>query len=151
MRLFACASILAVLSFGAAKAEPSLTDTGAFERANVASYYNLDACGDSLDGRLYRRALQERFLNCPFTDESRAHYARWSQAEFRHSRELMAKVIDDNGGLPERLPGRSQTCHEQLDTPAAAHLRESLQKYAGGQISAATVLPAACDASSVDP
>ncbi len=151
MRLLCCVSITALLSFGTAKADPALVITSAFEHADAASFYNLDACGDSLDGRLFRRALLEKFMDCPFSDEARTRFARWSQAELRHSRELMAKVVDDVGGLPERLPGMTETCHEQLSSPAIMQLRSTLQHYAAGEITAAAVLPAACDASSVEP
>ena len=150
-QLLRCAGIAALLWCSSAKADPALSNTAAFEQADAASFYNLDACGDSLDGRTFRRALLEKFLDCPFNAEARTRFARWSQAEQRHSRELMAKVVDANGGLPERLPGMTQTCHEQLSSPAVTQLRSTLQKYAAGEITATAVLPAACDASSIEP
>ena len=140
-----------MLSLAPAQAQPSLTDTAAFEQADAASFYNLDACGDSLDGRLYRRALLEKFLDCPFSTEARARFARWSQAQQRHSRELMAKVVDDTGGLPSRLPGMAQTCQEHLSSPAVTELRATLQQYSAGELTAAALLPAACDAPSMEP
>lgn len=151
MRLLWCLGLAALLPFSSSKADPALVNTAAFEHADAASFYNLDACGDSLDGRLFRRALMEKFLDCPFSDEARTRFGRWSQAEQRHSRDVMAKVVDDNGGLPERLPGMTETCHEQLTSPDITQLRSRLQSYATGETTAAAVLPAPCDASSIEP
>ena len=151
MRLVACTGFAVLLSFGVAKADASLTNTAAFEEADAASFYNLDACGDSLDGRLYRRALMQKFLDCPFSDESRLRFARWSRAQQRHASAVMAKAVETVGGLPARLPGMAQTCHEHLSAPAVTQLRAALQRYDDGEITAAAVLPAACDASSLEP
>ncbi len=133
------------------RAEEALTDTRAFEHAAATSFYGFDACGDGLDGRLYRRALMDKFRHCPFSDAARARFADRVQAQQRVSRAKLDQVIDENGGLPVQLPGMDRTCHEQLASPDHQRLHEALQKYASGDLGAEAVLASPCDAATIEP
>jgi len=142
----------ALLLTGTAMAQtPALNDPAAFERGFAASLYQFDACGDALAGRMFRRALAERFAQCPFSAGARGHYQRETRAEFQRVRERMQRLIEDNGGLPRELVGMSTTCHAQQSSDGYRAYRALLERYQAGVVTAEAVIPAACDAAEVTP
>ena len=137
---------------GAAPAEPAtLESTGAFERGFAVSLYQFDACGDALAGRMFRRALAERFARCPFSDEARARYGRRTRAQFAMTRERMLKLVEENGGLPRELPGMATTCRAQQASGEYREFRALLERFAAGEAKADAVIPAPCDAADILP
>ena len=128
-----------------------LKDTSAFERAYATSLYTFDGCGDGLTGRAFRKALDEKFAHCPFTDEARARYRERMALQRRKSSAAIAKMVDANSGLPVRLDGMSMTCREQRASTPFQQLDAQLQQYQAGQISVDAVIPAKCDADNVLP
>lgn len=51
-----------------------LSDPTAFEVAYALSFSEFDECGDSEAGRIFRRAVIERFEHCPFSPEARVRF-----------------------------------------------------------------------------
>jgi hypothetical protein len=130
---------------------PNLEQTAAFEQAYGLSFYVFDACGDGLAGRVWRRALTERLAQCPFSTEAKERFARRSTAQRLKSSKAIQGMIDEHGGLPVRLDGMSQTCHEQMDSPEYRSLRARLDRYAAGQSPLSEVITAPCDATTIVP
>ncbi len=136
---------------------PAVADQGAlertdgFDRAFAASFYQFDGCGDGLAGRIYRKALNERFAQCPFSADARTRFRQRSAAQFRQSRDVMARLIEDNGGLPVRLKGMTRTCREQIDSPEYQAVRHHLDDYASGKVTAEAVVDGTCDADDILP
>jgi hypothetical protein len=140
-----------LLGGGAAAQAPLLEDPAAFEHGFAVSLYQFDACGDPLAGRIFRRALAERFAQCPFSPAARSHYQQATRAEFARVRERMKQLIEENGGLPRELVGMSTTCHAQQASEAYRGFRALLERYQAGGVTAEAVIPAACDARDVRP
>jgi hypothetical protein len=140
---------LAWLPVGALAAPPD--DTRAFDRAFAASFYAFDACGDAKYGVIFRDALDARFAQCGFSDAARAAHRRRSFLQAKKSHELMSKMIEDTGGVPNRLPGMDETCRQRQAEPDYVAARAKLERYSEGGLKPEEVLPAACDAQVVAP
>jgi hypothetical protein len=129
----------------------SLERTDAFDKAYAASFYEFDACGDGIAGRIYRSALTAKLRACPFSAGAKQRFRTRSVAQQRKSRDVMAKLIEDNGGLPVRLEGMTRTCHEQFDSPEYRQVRGRLDDYAAGKVGPDAVVTAGCDAVEIRP
>jgi hypothetical protein len=134
-----------------ARAGAPLQETTAFEQAYGLSFYVFDACGDGLAGRIWRRALVERFGQCPFSPEAQASFKRRSTAQRIKASKAIQGMIEEHGGLPIRLEGMSQTCREQQDSTPYQTLRSRLEAYDDGAITSAALITAPCDAGSITP
>lgn len=145
------AALLALLLCTPALAETPLDHTDAFEHSFAESYYTFDACGDGLAGRIYRRALQERFAACPFTPAARTRYSTRLRAQGAKSRRAIEDMIEQRGGLPVQLEGMNSTCHAQEADEGYRRLRSQLLAYSAGSLPATAVLPSACDADAISP
>jgi hypothetical protein len=155
-RVAAFAGVLALSFVGAAVAQPSpggpaLSHPEAFERAFATSSYTFDACGDPLAGRLFRRALAERFAHCPFTIEAQSRFQQRTRIQQEKARRMIAEMVEAHGGLPMHLDGMAMTCHEQQASADYRRLRERLDQYAQGDLSAEAVIGAPCDAPEITP
>jgi hypothetical protein len=152
-----CLSLLAgglLLSVARADDAPrpaSLERTDAFDRAYAASYYQFDACGDELTGRLYRKALVERFAQCPFSAAARARFRTRSAAQRQQSAEEMEKLIEDNSGLPVRLDGMKRTCREQRDSREYLTVLSRLADFSAGKSGPEAVVAEPCEAAEITP
>ena len=144
--------MLAVPALAAADepAKPAAA-TQAFETAYAASFYEFDACGDGLSGRSYRRALSEKVAHCPFPADVKQRFVVRAAAQRQKSAKVMAKLIEDNGGLPVRLDGMTRTCREQSETPEYQAIRARLDAFSAGKLGVSGVVPAACDAAEISP
>jgi hypothetical protein len=152
--VMAClAAFLATLALlpAARAADAPQTDTAAFEYAQAMSFYGFDGCGDGVTGRLFRRALADKFAHCPFTPAARTRYAERARAQQTKSSDLMRHIIDTNGGMPVKLDGMTRTCREQIDSSDYQHLRGLLEQYSRGEVTADAIFPAPCDAKSLIP
>ncbi|TDH59847.1 hypothetical protein E2C06_25045 [Dankookia rubra] len=147
----ACLGGALLLASPVAAQAPQLDDPTAFERGFAVSLYQFDACGDALAGRMFRRALAERFAQCPFSKEARSHYQQQTRAEFQRVRERMQRLIEDNSGMPRELVGMSTTCHAQQSSDGYRDFRALLERYQAGGATAEAVIPAACDAADIAP
>ena len=148
----AFAGLLALALCGAAPSDgPALDHPEAFERAFATSSYTFDACGDPLAGRLFRRALTERFAQCPFTPEARSRFQQRTRIQLAKSRRMVEEMVETHGGLPVRLDGMGMTCHEQQADGGYRRFRERLDQYAQGGLSAEAVITAPCDAPEITP
>ncbi|MGI4945733.1 MAG: hypothetical protein ACRYHQ_35095 [Janthinobacterium lividum] len=145
------AAVLALLLCTPALAETPLDRTDAFEHSFADSYYTFDACGDGLAGRIYRRALQERFAACPFTPAARTRYGARLRAQAAKSRQAIEDMIEQRGGLPVQLEGTNATCHAQEADEGYRKLRSQLLAYSAGSLPATAVLPSTCDADAIGP
>ncbi len=130
---------------------PALDRSEAFERAFATSAYTFDACGDPLAGRMFRRALTERFAHCPFTPEARSRFQQNARGQLAKSRQMVENLVETNGGLPMRLDGMSMTCHEQQASDTYRQFREQLEQYSHGELTAEAVIASPCDASDIAP
>lgn len=130
---------------------PALSHPEAFERAFATSSYTFDACGDPLAGRVFRRALAERFAHCPFTAEAQSRFQQRTRVQQEKSRRMIAEMVEAHGGLPMHLDGMVMTCHEQQADGDYRKLRERLDQYARGDLPAEAVIAAPCDASEITP
>jgi hypothetical protein len=153
-----CLLILAgaSLSLGTVKADDvpkpaTLERTDAFEQAYGASFYQFDACGDGIAGRIYRRALSDKLKQCPFSDAAKKRFQLRAAAQRRKSSQVMAKMIDDIGGLPVRLEGMTRSCREQSDSPEYRLVRGRLDDYAAGKSGSDAVVTQPCDADEIVP
>jgi hypothetical protein len=144
-------ALLLLAGTAPAQSPPALEDPAAFERGFAVSLYQFDACGDPLAGRIFRRALVERFVHCPFSAAARDRYQRRTRAEMALVRDKMAAMIEANGGLPRELAGMSTTCHGQQASESYRAFRALLERYAAGGVAAEAVIPAACDAADILP
>lgn len=125
--------------------------TAAFENAYAASFYEFDACGDGLAGRIYRNALVAKLRQCPFSAEAKQRFQLYSAAQRRKSSQMMAKLIENNGGLPVRLEGMTRTCREQIDSPEYRAVRSRLDEFATGKSGPNEVVAQPCDAGEITP
>ena len=123
----------------------------AFERAFAVSSYSFDACGDPLAGRMFRRALVERFAHCPFSPEARSRFRERTRAQQAKTRDAMEKMIEEHGGLPMQLDGMSTTCHAQQASDDYRQFRGRLDQYSQGSLPAEAVIAAPCDAPDLAP
>jgi hypothetical protein len=152
IRLLPALALLLPLASTASHAQtPALERTDAFERSYATSFYGFDACGDSLAGRLYRKALVERFGQCPFSDQARKTFQQRTLAQRLKSSKAISRMIEQHGGLPMRLDGMTTTCREQQVSAEYVAVREKLERFARGEMSAADLLPETCDAESIAP
>ena len=125
--------------------------TRAFEAAYAASFYQFDACGDGLAGRAYRQALSRKVAQCPFPADVKQRFVQRAAAQRKKSGDMMAKLIEDTGGLPVRLDGMTRTCREQRDSADYRAVRARVDDFAAGKTGADSVVPQACDAAEVVP
>lgn len=139
---------LMLLAAATARAEDS---TGAFDKAYAESFYDFDACGDGVAGRIYRSALAEKLKQCPFSAAVKQRFQVRATAQRRKSNQTLAKLIEDNGGLPVRLEGMTRTCREQIDSPEYHTARMRLDDYAAGRSGPDAVIPQQCDAAEITP
>lgn len=130
---------------------PVLDRPDAFERAFAVSSFSFDACGDPLAGRIFRRALVEKFAHCPFSPEARSRFQQRTRAQQAKTRQAMESMIESRGGLPMRLDGMSMTCHEQQASGDYQRFRSQLDQYAQGALPADAVIAAPCDAPDLAP
>jgi len=130
---------------------PALDRPDAFERAFAISSYSFDACGDSLGGRVFRRALVEKFAHCPFSPEARSRFREQTRSQQANARNMMDSMIEEHGGLPIRLEGMSATCHAQQASDDYKRFRSLLDQYAQGSLPAEAVIAAPCDAPDLAP
>jgi hypothetical protein len=100
---------------------------------------------------MFRRALADRFAQCPFTPAARAGYRERTGAAFALARRRITGMIEANGGLPRELAGMTQTCHAQQASAEYRAFRALLERHAEGSVPADAVIPAACDAADIMP
>jgi hypothetical protein len=138
------------ISLASARAdEPA--QTRAFEAAYAASFYQFDACGDGLAGRAYRQALSQKVAQCPFPADIKKRFVLRAAAQRKKSGDMMAKLIEDTGGLPVRLDGMTRTCREQMDSPEYQAVRARLNDFSTGKAGPDTVIPDPCDTPEITP
>ena len=125
--------------------------THAFRQAYAASFYEFDACGDGVAGRIYRSALSNKLRQCPFSADAKKAFQTWAAAQRQKSGEAMTKLIEDHGGLPIRLEGMTRTCREQIDSPEYRSVRMHLDAYGAGRSDLDTVVPQPCEATEITP
>jgi len=148
--LLAGASLVPARADDAAK-PAVLESTAAFQKAYAASFYQFDACGDGVAGRVYRSALVARLKQCPFSAAAQQQFPAWAAAQRHKSGLAMDKLIEEHGGLPIRLQGMTQTCRQQLESSEYRAVRSRLDDFAAGKIRADAVVVQPCDASEIVP
>ena len=125
--------------------------TSAFEQAYATSFYQFDACGDEVAGRIFRNALVDKLKQCPFSADAKQRFQVRIAAQRRISGAALAKLIEDNGGLPVRLEGMPRSCRQQVESPEYRQVRGRLDDYAAGRSGPGSVLVQPCDAAEITP
>jgi hypothetical protein len=131
---------------GGAFAASSLTDTGRFRAAFQGSFYGFDVCGDSANGKLYRRALIDKVEHCPFTKDAKAAFSQWAGTAETQGGADVQRYIAEHDKLPPRLDRRKSACIAEQQNAAYRQALAMLAQYAAGQAKADDVVPDACDA-----
>jgi hypothetical protein len=148
--IMACTSLAPAGADESPKPAP-LESLGAFEKAYAASFYEFDACGDGIAGRIYRSALVARLKQCPFSAAAKQHFPVWAAAQRRMSTEAIDNLIEAHGGLPIRLDGMARTCREQMESSEYRVVRGRLDDFAAGRLTADAVVAQPCDAAEISP
>ena len=143
--------MIAVALIPASVRAETLDDTKAFDHAFAASFYTYDACGEGKYGVIFRKALDARFAECPFTPQARAAHLRRNRLQSEKSHDMMNALIEQTGGMPTRLPGMEETCRQQQKEPDYVATREKLARFADGALKPEDILPGPCDADVVAP
>ncbi len=149
-----CLLLLAgnAIGLAAAKADEAILErTTAFEQAYAASFYQFDACGDEVAGRISRKALVDKLKQCPFSAAAKQRFQVRITAQRQTSTRALATLIEENGGQPVRLDGMTRTCREQLESPEYRQVRSRLDDYAAGRAEPDAVFVQPCDAAEITP
>jgi hypothetical protein len=117
----------------------------------VTSLYVFDACGDGATGVIFRKALAAKMKQCAFPDEALKRYRERTRLILENQHDRMDKIIEEYGGLPDKIEGMGVTCREHQSAPGYVQLREKLEAYAKGQMKPDEILPGACDAEAFTP
>jgi hypothetical protein len=131
----------------------SLTDPTAFEVAYSLSFMAYDECGDGEAGRLFRRAVVERFEQCPFTPEAKARFQVFRLETLEHLASEYAQAwAQEVKPDPLRMGGFNSdgtpaSCEDHRRTPRYTQRRDQLLRYDRGEITAEEVLTDPCDVS----
>jgi hypothetical protein len=130
-----------------------LTDPTAFEVAYGLSFMAYDECGDGEAGRLLRRAVVERFEQCPFTPEAKAKFEAFRLETLEHlaseyaqawAKELKPNPLRRGEFNPDGTPA---SCEDHRRTPRYIERRDQLLRYGRGEITAEQVTIDPCDVS----
>jgi hypothetical protein len=130
-----------------------LTDPTAFEVAYGLSFMEFDECGDGEAGRLFRRAVVERFEQCPFTPEAKAKFQAFRLETLEHLASEYAQAwAQEMKPNPLRMgefnpDGTPASCEDHRRTPRYTERRDQLLRYARGEITAEQVTTDPCDVS----
>jgi hypothetical protein len=153
MRSYCLAATLAALSVSAFAADKSaaLTDTATFRAAFSASFYGFDVCGDTADGRLYRKALIEKVDHCPFTKDAKAAFHGWAAGAEAQGASDVQRYIAEHDKLPERLDRMKLNCRAEQTNTDYQKTVKLLGEYASGKAVFDSVVPDACDAKAGTP
>jgi hypothetical protein len=127
-------------------AADKLTDTSRFKAAFQGSFYGFDVCGDSANGKLYRKALIEKVQRCPFTKDAKSDFDDWAAGAETKGADEIRRYIAEHDKLPPRLDRRKSNCIAQQQNDAYKQALAALGKYATGAAKADDVVPDACDA-----
>jgi hypothetical protein len=147
IRYFCSAIMLAALFAGGARAMTPAAppEYSAFRTAYHMSYFGFDVCGDTTDGKLYRKALAEKVEHCPFTPAAKADFRRWSVETDTNDAADVQRYIAEHDKLPESLDEKRMACRKEQATPAYQKTIALLADYAKGAIKYDAVVPDACD------
>jgi len=126
------------------------TDTSRFKAAFQGSFYGFDVCGDSANGKLYRKALVDKVQHCPFTKDAKSDFADWAAGAEAKGTDEIRRYIAEHDKLPPRLDRRKQGCIAEQQNDAYKQTLAELAKYASGAAKAEAVVPDACAGSATD-
>jgi hypothetical protein len=135
----------------AASAADKLTDTSRFKAAFQGSFYGFDVCGDSANGKLYRKALIDKVQHCPFTKDAKSDFGDWAAGAESKGADDIRRYIAEHDKLPPRLDRRKSNCIAEQQNDAYKQTLVALSKYAAGEAKADDVVPDACDATMPKP
>jgi hypothetical protein len=100
---------------------------------------------------MFRKVLAAKMALCPIPDDAVKRYHERTALLLKKERERMDKIIEERGGLPNKIEGMTTTCHEQQSTPAYVQMRDKLDAYVEGKTEANAVIPGGCDAETFAP
>ncbi len=120
-----------------------------FKIAYGLSFAIYDACDDSEAGRIFRRAVLEKFEKCQFPQEVRAKFRDWlieNLEEIATSGWKAAAERKDVTPAPDLLSvdGSIKTCKAYRETSAYLEKRALLLKYDRKQIGVDAVVGSEC-------
>ncbi|MDC6700791.1 hypothetical protein, partial [Leclercia adecarboxylata] len=107
-----------------------LANTDGFELAYGVSLV-LDRCGQGRLANIYRRALLDKFDQCPFTPEAKTKFYSW------------VKEAKEHGKLSDTFGGGS--CKRLLETEESREVKTLLERYNRGEVKAGTIFGESCN------
>jgi hypothetical protein len=128
-------------AFGQTLGPTNLDNISNFVQALVVGEYHFSMCGDSRLAAIWDRAVLDLVDHCPFSDAANKRF--YDEANKFHTQlnQIIQQTIATSGRLPERLDGMRLTCKEEQVTAGYTELRNKLERYANGEISAEEAMP----------
>jgi len=134
-------ALLAIAAGTPARAQSSaapLTNTEAFRAAFGLTFKGFDACGDTVNGERYRKAVTEKLDSCPFTPDAKAKFHAWAETTTQRFTAQLQRFIVENKKLLAR-------CEPQKRDPAYVILTDLLSRYSRGEVGIDAIISDPCD------
>jgi hypothetical protein len=100
---------------------------------------------------MFRKVLAAKIALCPIPEDAMKRYHQRSALLLKKEKERINKIVEERGGLPNRIEGMTTTCHEHQSSPDYVQLRDRLDAYVEGQMEPNAIIPGDCDAGSFTP
>ena len=100
---------------------------------------------------MFRRALAAKMAQCPIPEDALERYRRRAALLLKRERDRIKRIVEERGGLPDRIEGMSVTCREHQDSPAYVEMRDKLDAYVEGRMAPEAIIPGGCDAPAFTP
>jgi len=110
-----------------------------------------DACGDQLSGEMFRRVLAAKMAQCPIPEDALKRYQQRTTVLLKMEKDRIKKIVEERGGLPDRIEGMTVTCHEHQTSPAYVGMLDKLNAYVEGRMAPDAIIPGGCDATAFTP
>ena len=100
---------------------------------------------------MFRKALAAKMALCPISEEAMTRYQQRTAFLLKKEQDRIKKIVEERGGLPDKIEGMTVTCHEQQSSPAYVQLHEKLDAFVEGKMEPNAIIPGDCDAGSFTP
>jgi hypothetical protein len=100
---------------------------------------------------MFRKALAAKMALCPIPEEAMKRYQQRTAFLLKKEQDRIKKIVEERGGLPDKIEGMTVTCHEQQSSPAYVQLHEKLDAFVEGKTEPNAIIPGGCDSASFTP
>ncbi len=100
---------------------------------------------------IFRRALAERMAQCSISETALQRFRQRTTVLLKNAHDRINTLIEERGGLPDRIDGMTVTCHEHQTSPSYVRLRDKLNAYSEGLANFDAIIPGECDAAAFTP